>query len=153
MDLRDYQEPYAEIGVKTAKGKETLAVFGITLEQAVYLARDYGEHIAPVYAEARKDGLTEARTAQIMADLLTEAPAMVNMICYFALRCADEVEMDTVAKMPVGVRIEIVEAAAKLTFHSENGPGKVLGIVVSTFQTAMGLAAQNVKKAKAVRAG
>lgn len=151
MGLRDYQEPFAEIQAKTATGTKPLAVFGLTLEQAVFLARDYGEHIAPIYTEARENGLTEDRTAQIMAELLTEAPAVINMICYFALRCESEEDMDTVARMPVGLRIEIVETAAKLTFHSENGPGKVMGIVVNTFREAMGMAAQNAGKIKAAR--
>lgn len=140
MELLDYQEPFEEIQAKTATGTMPLAVYGLGIEQAVFLARDYGQHIAPVYDEIRANGLTEARSSEIIVDLMTEVPAMINMICFFALRCKDDGEMDAVARMPVGLRIEIVETAARVTFHSESGSGKVLGIVASAFQKAVGMA-------------
>lgn len=138
-DLKDYLEPFETVQAKTASGSKSLAVYGLSLEEAVYLARDYGEHIAPVYSEIRKGGLSEERSAAIIADIITEAPALINMICYFGLRCSDEAEMDTVARFPVGLRIEIVEAVARMTFHSEAGGGKVLGIVTSAFRAAAGM--------------
>jgi len=146
MGLLDYQEPFMGVQAKTATGVETLAVYGLSLEQAIFLARDYGEYIGPIYTEAREKGLTEERVAAVITDLLTEAPALINMVCFFGLRCKDDAEMDVVTRMPVGLRIEIVEAAATMTFHSENGTGKVMGIVSNVFKAAVAMAAKNAKQ-------
>lgn len=138
MDFRNYVEPHESVKIKTATGSESVAVYGLGIEQVMFLARDYAGQLAPIYKDIVEQKLDEAGLYGALVEMLDEVPTLINMIVFFGLRCEEEEMMDTIAKMPGGVRIELVDAITRLTFHSENGGGKVLGIVASVFKKAAG---------------
>lgn len=137
--LLNYTDPTETVNVKTAEGILPLVTYGIGLEHVVILARDYGEALAPIYTQAASGTLDDASAAMALVSLAEEVPMLINVAIFYGLRCTDADEISMISKFPLGVRIELIESIARLTFHSENGSGKVMEIAKTAFAKAAGL--------------
>lgn len=131
--LSGYTEPKTSVSIKSGEGSISLACRGLNLDEVLSLTRDYTEFLSPAYDAARAGTLTNESLFELLVKMIEEVPVLANTIIYFGID-GDEEDIEEITKMPVGVKVELIEAIVKMTFDSENGGGKSLEIVMSAFR-------------------
>jgi hypothetical protein len=131
--LTGYTEPTITVPVKSGEGDFSLACRGLNLDEVLALVRDYTEFLSPAYDAARAGNLNGDALFDFLIKMIEEVPVLANTIIYFGID-GEEDDLETITKMPIGVKIELIEAIVRMTFHSENSGGKAMEIVMSAIR-------------------
>ena len=135
--LAGYTPPSATVMIPGASGPVPLVVYGVGTDVALIMARDYAEHLAPIYAKARAGTLDEQAAYEIVLNMVDQVPGLINMVIFYGLDSDDVADIDAIAKIPGGAKIELLDAILRLTFLSENGGGKAFEVVVQAVRDTM----------------
>lgn len=131
--LANYAEPKITVQMKSGEGSMPLSCRGLNLDEVVSLTREYAEFLSPAYDAARSGSLTNEGLFDILVKMIEEVPILANTIIYFGID-GEEDDLEAITKFPLGVKIELIQAIVTLTFHSENGEGKSMEIVMSAIR-------------------
>lgn len=127
--LPRYTEPFRVVPVATAEGTAEMRAYGLDLDAIMVLARDYAQHLSPIYDRAKSGDLTGEEMLEIAVEMIEEVPTLINLVLMFGLRAEGDEELEVVRRLPVGVKIELLDAIIGETFRSESQSGKVFEIV------------------------
>jgi hypothetical protein len=133
--LSGYTEPKITVQVKSGEGVIPLVCRGLSVDEFLSITRDYMEYLSPVYDAAKDGKLDQQGLFDFLVKTIEEVPLLANMIVFFGID-GEEDDFDKISKMPIGTKIELIEAIVTLTFHSEQSSGKVKEIVMSTLTKA-----------------
>lgn len=128
MALAGYKPPVVTVEIPSSSGPVPLEVHGLGLQQILYLARDFSAELGPVFDLARSGQMSDVLGQQIILSIADQAPMLVNMVIYFGLS-SPEGDAEAIDAIPIGSKIELVEAIARLTFETTGGSGKLLAII------------------------
>ena len=122
MALKDFVIPTKEISFPDGS---TFAVRGLSLQDITTLLSRYGSEMEMFFQ--RYAGNDNVNPLAVGMDLLNQAPALLSTIIALA---ADEPDGGPiVARYPLNVQQEAIEAIAQLTFDAAGGPKKFIEAV------------------------
>lgn len=138
MNLKGYTPPFKSVAIANGDGEPlTVKCYGLGLDNVMYLAQDYAAQLVPLYDKAKDGKLDESSALELIVRLAEEVPTLVNLVVYMGLQCGDDEEMmETITSLPVGVKVELIDAIISMTLHSESGQGKVMEIVSRAIRMA-----------------
>lgn len=139
MSIKGYTPPSVTVSIPSATGPQPVVVYGLGLDVAVILAREYGEQLAPIYKQSVDGTLTETGAIDLLLTLIEEIPPLVDLGLFYALKLDDPADMALLASIPLAAKVELAEAAMRLTFKSEAASGKTFEIVSRAFREAAAL--------------
>ncbi len=151
MALKDIQIPKADVKVGTGG---SFAVRGLSTADIEHCVRTHGPELRKLWEDfvngKRKpeEALSEAGMKTIFGQVIQEVPDLVHGVVQLAAD-ADEEDMATFKKLPVGVQIDALIKVAMQTLSVEGDLGKLIETVIVALNGANGvLAGLNAENAK-----
>ena len=124
-DISDLVVPFDTLSF----GGQTFQLWGLTAPQIIWIVRQHGSDLAPLYLDA-VEGKLPADVAAVQESLGDSfGPLLVATIACGMGKQGDGKAATNIAKLPLSVQLEAVDKILKLTFAAEGGLGNVVEIV------------------------
>lgn len=124
-DIEDLVVPFDTVEFD---GK-TFQLWGLTAPQIIWVIRNFGSDLAPLYLEATKGNLPADVGAMeaVLGDSF--GPILVALIAASMGKAGSEAAMKNIARLPITVQVSAVDKILRLTLTAEGGLGNVVEIV------------------------